>query len=1782
MPDLATIPPEVLDYFRKQGYSDAEIEAQAQQQQPEQPQGHSLLGTVGTTAIAHAGGYAGGGAGFLGTTALLAPWLAGPEAGIPADIALGAAGIGGGLVGGLLGQKAQDAITPQLEQEAAEAAQENPKTALATDIALGALGSGFRPSADALRGIRGLIGRSGSTEQAAIDSTALKSTALNSILNPAINSGISYATTGQLPSGSDLASQAIGGAVFSHQMDWAHNLIGAKGAPQVSDEPLSEPNNQTKQTDNPDVPLQLPDKRRFFGDESGIIDIDGQVVDNSEPNPEVTNSPKLLPFKASPSESGGNLTVSPQILQTVIDKGATQPVSVQRIFPKLNLSNNDAAEVLRQANEMQSQQSGQSVIPAAKTSDILPPNTTTDERATTPLPSVGNEVPPVVKPNPPMTDPMSGGQKVVNSPLRYGDQGTYGHWIAPDGTATPINLGEISHEKKGISLIQKLVKQGKISQKEYDALNIPLNSSSEINRTLQDRGYLRGVRYGQDQYYSNGNRGQLPTPKQKSFLKNYGIENNLDVTHLAAEGEFNNKLTINSPLSDYNRYQELTSQLAKSNSDKTIDPAPIYKEMKEITDRNGGNPPKAFPENHVLNPVVLQAHIMSGRATTGSVLEHLANTPNHPMQELASELLNISDTKSLGVKWNHDSSLDKGNVQRSNYDPKDDVVNIGTGSAGDSRVVLEEASHSMTSKKIPHFAGQGAEHYNRLNTYLKTGSNPHVKDLIQSYFDTAKELGIHDQLFGGAKGTKQLYGDQWPHKFIDIKTQKSYPEYSHDTKQEMLDFHRWLKSKDIPIESSHDGGTLGNRSTRLTNESLDKLKTQGLAEQNGRIKYNENIETSKRGVAGNPDAATKSLQGFGHTTKYAMGNLDEFIAQALKDPQFQRVLDGIKTTDGRTVMQKIVDAVRKLLGLSPKAGSMLDRVLRSSGELIKQDREGYASRLGGPTPEEAIRDRDKQFAPPKEQTGKSDEVSSETKVPFGKLGRTFQNALDRARTIAPKVADAFHRQLNERQQIDGDVYGKVKNVMQETKFSTSDGHRLMDAMRQEELTHNEVPMSFFKNQAQKQTWNEYKKVYKEQGEARIKDAQPVIDAHTGQPRMLRLNPTAHPLMLNPKVGEILKQNTNTEAIKKLHDDFIADQMQRKPDGKNFITNEEAEENYLTHVRAIQGRMSQGDTGNLNHFKANRQAEGIPLPKSWTRSDFEDNLKAFSARNAADRSFYRNIEKNPEVMAQLGETKDAWNQKIPRTSDPLVAKNDAVHALLEGSHGEVGGTEFHNTKALEGLFTASTIASPALAGVHIPIANVVAGIGSSPNPITTGRGIVNALTGITSGLRIARENGIRIGAGNAARVWDSNASTAERIQGLAAIVRKISTFNDLITKGTIGFTQTFMRTIVDSRLERANYQGDRTSQSWLKKLDPDYKIGKDYTDKELDQLATRAVGYIHGTSDARTMPPWMLHDSEVSGFFSLAHWSVGQTDRFMKDVYTPATRGDLTPLITNLFGAAVGGYIIKELREEIAGKKSPIPSLSEIASSDRGLKGNAGPLAYNMIAAMQYSGFGGMFSQIAKYPFDAIYKNIPQGATFPLDETISDVASTLHQVSSAIANDPNINWVDLSKAVSTHLITSNFRLGREAYNFGINSGIVTGTLAEKKMLSDKLGQLRRFEQVEGLPYDDQAESASNPYLNLEQKKFKAEQDLPTAMKELPGLVSNIIDTYKGNPDVMMSKLKALKENQYSTFPSMDTAPLSFYKYLGYLQREEGPQAAQDELMQYMQHKVVNEVKSSVVP
>ena len=703
----------------------------------------SNASTVGRIAKAHAGSYAGGGAGALAGMSPALPWNAAAIAAAPETLGVSLAvpavsGIVGGLIGGYGGDKAQAALlgdetTARLQQEAAEAATQHPLTALGTDIVAGSLASGGLPSiknlGGAARGIGALVKGEGTAlnaERAALigqadnaliagetggadalaaklaannaklakhvaDRNALAKVALGAALNPAIATGTSLAEGRGLPSATELLGQAAGGAAFSESM------LHGGGRNSVTERTPQIPSQATRLVEpvSEYAGGEMPTERNL-GDVAPIKEV-------TPPQPEPAPKP----------------VVAHEILQEVIAKGATKPISVRRIFPDMNLSIEDAAEILRQANDYKAKEvaklSGVSelpaveekVIPAAKVSDILP-----------------KEVLPIER--------------------------------------------------------------------------LPVEEENDL-------------------------KGKV----------------------------------LNSPLSDYNRYKELQSQMAEMGQAKfgTPDFNALWQESESIKNRYGGNPPPESFATADRLPLDITQHIRSNKATSGSILEMLGNKDNHPHAKLAKALFDAADAESLNTPWLHDANLDLEGQPRSHYDLLNNRVNIGTENSMDSKVVLEEAIHSMTSAKIPDWGNSiGQAHYNKLNSYLQIGNNEAVKKLINAYFETAKSLGIHNDLF-----------------------------------------------QDTPT-------------------GIDEHTIQGLA--------------------GTPDDVVSSLnrQDLGSITKYAMGNLDEFIAQAIKSPEFQRVLEGIKSTDGRNVWQKIVDAVREILGLSTKQGTLLNDVLRSSGELISQKR----------------------------------------------------------------------------------------------------------------------------------------------------------------------------------------------------------------------------------------------------------------------------------------------------------------------------------------------------------------------------------------------------------------------------------------------------------------------------------------------------------------------------------------------------------------------------------------------------------------------------------------------------------------------------------------------------------------------------------------------------------------------------------------------------------------------------------------------------------------------------
>ena len=828
----------------------------------------------------------------------------------------------------------------------------------------------------------------------------------------------------------------------------------------------------------------------------------------------------------------------------------------------------------------------------------------------------------------------------------------------------------------------------------------------------------------------------------------------------------------------------------------------------------------------------------------------------------------------------------------------------------------------------------------------------------------------------------------------------------------------------------------------------------------------------------------------------------------------------------------------------------------------------------------------KRYAMPKPPEGQShtpEELSLPKDKYMGKLGAAFRSVIDKVRDIpkahANLLADAATQAVNK----ETELRGRWKNAIVQSgeNLNKVQKDRIMAAFNHEMATKTSG-MGLLRSTAERQFYSKARQLLNDSGKYRLAIGEPVTEAKSVNgktiytKRNLKQDEFYFPGMANQKIQQIYRNNTDHAAIESLDKEFH--NYNTKTLGLSESSSQERIDNYK---KALQGSIKNSDVSHQDYFNAHRKAQGTPLPPSFREHDPVRNLERYFDRAAIDASHYEFMEKNHKVLAALGQEKDAWNNKVvPEKGVSSLSNNPAVKALLEHWKGEPVSPAEGNESSLSSLISSAFISGPALE-LHKTVSNIVKTLSLSSNPVVLARAITHAMTGVTSGYQHAVENGVvKLTARSVTQLLDGSSTAAERMQSLSRIIRKVSTLNDLTTKVSTGLVQSMNEVIIPSKIARGA-AGDVTSQKFLKNLDPTYNPHKVYSQEEIQQLASRSANYIHGTGDIRSMPAWMLNDSEFSGFFSLAHWSIAQTNNFMKDVYEPARRGDIRPLLTGMFGAAIGGYLIKELRQDIQGKKSPIPSLTEIAASDRGIEGNHGLVAYNMIAAMQFAGFGGLLSQLAKYPFDAAYKNNPQGATFPMDEVASDLAKTLHEVSTTIANDPNVNWVDLVKAVSMHTLSTNFQLSRIAINQGINNGFITGLPAEKKMLSDKMGQLRRFDMVEGLPYNE-IDEASNPYMNLEQKKFKMEQDLPTAMKSLPQLVQNIMDTYHDRPDVMMGKLKSLKENNYSTFPSMEQMPLSFYKYIGYLNRTEGPEKAQEELQDYMKHKIVNEVKSSAVP
>lgn len=688
----------------------------------------------------------------------------------------------------------------------------------------------------------------------------------------------------------------------------------------------------------------------------------------------------------------------------------------------------------------------------------------------------------------------------------------------------------------------------------------------------------------------------------------------------------------------------------------------------------------------------------------------------------------------------------------------------------------------------------------------------------------------------------------------------------------------------------------------------------------------------------------------------------------------------------------------------------------------------------------------------------------------------------------------------------------------------------------------------------------------------------------GEPTEAGIDPYYYPTTTNPRQADIIRQGLDVAAVDRMKQAFKAKQMAAG------YSEDQANANWKDFVDAIQGSARNNDTGNQAFFNAARKAEGIPLPDELRRTDLLRNLEAYFRRQASDNSYYHNIESNHPVAASLGYTRDAWRNPIDSTNINNLAGHDSVKAVINELKGEYADRMTRTSHAVESGATATMLGL--LTETHKTFSTISQALAQTQNPVEAAKMFVHAVSNLGEAWTHVKENGyFQMDSKKASDFLNTHLTAAERLQGLTKGLRELYTFGGLTEKFTKSFAQAAGEYLMPQKVMMAN-EGNTTAQRMLRGIDPTYEVGKQYNPQEMRELASEFANMLHGSKDARTLPAWMLHDNEVSAFFKLSSWNIAQTNHFMRNVWTPATEGNYGPLIMSALGATLGGAVIKELREKLAGKKGAIPYFNEIEKSSRGYAGNIPAVAYNWMAMASFAGFAGILSNVAKYPFDFAYRNAPQGATFPLDEVVTNVAKTASGIADALATDPFFDITKVGPRALIDLVKENVQLGRVGINQAIDAGLIGGKngiggdigqeLAYKKRLSDKEGDLRRYKMVEGLPFEKQGGMNETPYLNLEQRGYKLDENVNTAIQRLPSLVQRIIETYHRQPEVMLSKLKALKANDYATMPSLDDTPLAFTRYVGFLNRTEGPEAARDRVMDYLRHKAINEAKSSLVP
>lgn len=700
--------------------------------------------------------------------------------------------------------------------------------------------------------------------------------------------------------------------------------------------------------------------------------------------------------------------------------------------------------------------------------------------------------------------------------------------------------------------------------------------------------------------------------------------------------------------------------------------------------------------------------------------------------------------------------------------------------------------------------------------------------------------------------------------------------------------------------------------------------------------------------------------------------------------------------------------------------------------------------------------------------------------------------------------------------------------------------------------------------------------------------QPIIEYKDGVPtaREAKVNPTYFPNIPSKSVLDTLLNHPETSDAKTLKYDFIDHSIASdiRPDVSYEVKAKDAQEKLNNFL----GSFGKGEVS-ASRFGASRVAEGVGLPNSWIEPNMNKAMESYVRRVSKDRAWHDAIETIPDVNKALGATKDPWLKDIESTQEPLNNMKD-IKAALSHINGKQDAREI-DANAVAKVATSAYLGP--LTAIHIATTTPF-GLMSFSSIRDLPALVYSYRNALSSGIEHAFKTGYAhrdVTFGH--EFLDGTTRFADKMNTLSRFISKVSAREhlDYLSKGMLQAGSEF---IVDKNIALAK-QGNKNAIELLNRIDKKFDFNRgDVTDLEKQQLASNLASFVHGDYSIKNMPSWMLSDGFVAPFFKLASWQISQTNHFAKNIITPARKGNFTPLIMSSMGVVVGGALVKYLKEKASGKESNIPYLDEIAKIDpnkdyiTNLSEHPGNVAYNLAAMASYSGYMGLVSQAAKTGFDIYYKNKPQGAMFPLDETISNAGTTVANGATALMHVDSTgeqrikDSMDIIGKMLLDTLNENIQLSRIATTQIAKHTDLMPQKKEQLQTSQYNQQLRRFNQIQGREVQQQGLIESNPYADLNEKKFKKEEDLGKASGMLPSILQEEWNKSNGDFFTFKQKLEGLKQNPYEIMPKLESNPKQFRDYYNFISNTQGASKAQELLQQYYKRNTVNSIKSAMVP